>query len=85
MGDNLHELLDLVRRELGIGDDVIARMDEVIRREHGATRVYIAARKKRRQLQALQSMAAELENGDVADRLGVSDRQARRLVRLFRG
>lgn len=83
-GDNLHELLQVLRRELGLDEDVIQRMDEVIRREYGATRMYIAARRKRRWLQQIEQSDPEEEARGIADRIGVSERHARRLIRLAR-
>lgn len=83
-GDNLHEVLQVLRRELGLDEDVLQRMDEVIRREYGATRVYIAAHRKRRRLQQIESAAPDEEARRIADRLGITDRHARRLIRMVR-
>lgn len=92
-GDNLLDMIDAARRSMpDIPEDVWQRFEAVIRRDFGTERVYIAAHKKRQnldQIQQLQQQAAA--HGDapestaqLAKRLGVTERRARQYKQLLK-
>lgn len=78
MADDLREILDVARRELpDVPDDVWQRFEQIVRGRFGATRAYIAARKKGRHLAAIEA-AGEQDATRIAQMLGITVRQARR-------
>jgi hypothetical protein len=85
-GDNLGEILELARRVApDVPEAVWAELEKRIRLDWGAQRVYIAARKKRRHLDAIEAAAAADAQADaeqLANVLGLSVRRVRQLKRL---
>lgn len=81
-GDTLREIIEAARREMpDVPDHVWAAFERITRQGYGAQRIYIAALKKRRHLEALQAAQEsqdEISSQEVARVLGVSVRQARR-------
>ncbi len=60
------------------------RFEAAVRREHGATRIYIAAHTKRRLLREIAAPEAEEDAAALALRLGVSVRRVQQLRQLLR-
>lgn len=82
MADDLRNILDVARSIAPEVDPATwARVEAAIRREFGARRLYIASRKKMRQLQAIEE-SNERDSKRIGEMLGVSVRQARRLKQL---
>jgi hypothetical protein len=83
-GDNLTDLLDLVRTEAGLDHDTTQRLDLIIRDRFGGAEIYVQRRRKRTHLDQLQALPDGLGDDDIAHRLGVSERHARRLRQLIK-
>ena len=82
-GDNLSEILDIARRELpDVPDHVWERFEGLIRRDFGAERIYIAARRKRSHLEALAAADQAADTEHLAQMLGLSPRRVQQLKRL---
>ena len=84
-GDNLAEILALVREEANLDADTTQRVELIIRDRWGGTAYYIGAKRKRSYLEQLRALPSGLTNEEIAERLGITDRHARRLRRLLRG
>lgn len=82
-GDSLSDLLDVVRAEAGLDPETARRVELVIRDRFSGAAVYIQSRRKRSHLEQLQALPDGLTNEEIAARLGISDRHARRLRRLL--
>lgn len=83
-GDSLSDLLALVRAEVGLDHDTTQRLDLVIRDRFGGAEIYVQRRRKRTRLDQLQALPDGLGDDDIARRLGISERHARRLRQLVR-
>ncbi len=82
-GDTLKEILALARQELPeIPQEVLDRLEKIIRANYGTQRIYIAAHKKRRHLEALSAADGNRDADALADILGVSVRRVQQLKRL---
>ncbi len=82
-GDSLREIIETARQALPeVPADVWDRFEAAVRREHGATRIYIAAHTKRRLLREIAAPAAEEDAAALAQRLGVSVRRVQQLRQL---
>ena len=82
-GDSLREIIETARQALPeVPEDVWDRFEAAVRREHGATRIYIAAHTKRRLLREIAAPAAEEDAAALALRLGVSVRRVQQLRQL---
>jgi len=82
-GDSLREIIETARQALPeVPADVWDRFEAAVRREHGATRIYIAAHTKRRLLREIAAPAAEEDAAAPAPRLGVSVRRVQQLRQL---
>lgn len=82
-GDSLKEILEIARREMAdVPPEVWARFESLIRLNFGAQRLYIAAQKKTRHLDALAAAdhAADVER--LAQILNLSPRRVRQLKKL---
>lgn len=86
---SLRALLELLRDECAgdgyaIGDQVVARLESVVRRTWPAQRVYITpleSRKNPARAAEIRALAKRLPTGVAAARLGVSSSYVRRVVR----
>lgn len=68
-----------------VPDTIWQRFEAVIRRDFGTTRPYIAAHRKRQNLQQLETLIAagnEETDAQLARRLGVSERRVRQYKQL---
>ncbi len=82
-GDSLREIIETARQALPeVPADVWDRFEAAVRREHGATRIYIAAHTKRRLLREIAAASAEEDAAALALRLGVSVRRVQQLRQL---
>ena len=82
-GDSLREIIETARQSMpDVPADVWDRFEAAVRREHGATRIYIAAHTKRRLLREIAAPAAEEDAAALALRLGVSVRRVQQLRQL---
>ncbi len=82
-GDSLREIIETARQALPeVPADVWDRFEAAVCREHGATRIYIAAHTKRRLLREIAAPAAEEDAAALAQRLGVSVRRVQQLRQL---
>ncbi len=82
-GDSLLEIIAAARLQMpDVPDDVWRRFETAVRTEFGATRVYIAAHKKRRLLREIAMAETEQSTADIAKRLGISQRRVQQLRRL---
>lgn len=83
MADNLKDILEIARRETSdIPDEVWARIEGLIRLNFGGQRPYIAAQKKRRNLEAIAQADADASAAQVAEVLGLTVRRVQQLRRL---
>lgn len=84
-GDTLKEILEIARREMGdVPPEVWARLEGLIRLNFGAQRVYIAAHKKSRHLEALAAADGAADAERLAQMLNLSPRRVRQLKSLKR-
>lgn len=82
-GDNLQEVLEVLRREMpDIPMDVWARIERLASLRFPAQRIYIPARKKRHHLETLAAAAESVAATRVAELLGVSVRRVQQLKKL---
>lgn len=82
-GDDLTQILDHARHALpDAPDEIWTKLEEIIRGEFGATRVYIAARKKKSHLRALESMSGQDDVAALASMLKLSVRRVQQLQQL---
>lgn len=80
---NLTEVLATARRSLpDVPDHVWQQIEQFLRVQYGTSRVYIEARKKRRQLDAIERAGPDADANRLAEILGVTVRQARNLRNL---
>jgi hypothetical protein len=83
-GDSLREIIETARQSMpDVPADVWDRFEAAVRREHGATRIYIAVHSKRRLLREIAAVTAE-DSEALARRLGVSVRRVQQLRQLLR-
>lgn len=79
----MREIIATARQALPeVPFDVWDRFEDAVRREHGATRIYIAAHTKRRLLREIAAPVAEEDASSLAIRLGVSVRRVQQLRKL---
>ena len=84
-GDSLREIIDTARQALPeVPADVWDRFEAAVRREHGATRIYIAVHSKRRLLREIAEPSPAEDSEALARRLGVSVRRVQQLRQLLR-
>ena len=84
-GDDLSELLAVARRAAPeVPGAVWERIDRAVRADFGATRIYVAARRKQRLLEAIATAQPVETVAQQARRLGVSERRVRQLRALSR-
>ncbi|HPA92239.1 MAG TPA: hypothetical protein PLN35_20990 [Quisquiliibacterium sp.] len=87
-GDNLLEIIAAARAEMPeIPASAWERFEAVVRRQFGAQRVYVAARRKREQLRVIEQSVAQEQAADkrrLAAELGVSVRRINQLLVLCR-
>lgn len=82
-GDNLRDLIDAVRSEIpDVPDEVWERFALVASLKLGGARIYIAAQKKRRHLEALAAADEKADAEHLAALLGLSVRRVQQLKRL---
>lgn len=82
-GDNLADLIDMVRREMpDVPDEVWERFAALASIRYGKTSVYIPAQKKRRHLEALAAADLNQDAENLAKILGLSVRRVNQLKRL---
>lgn len=82
-GDNLADLIDMVRREMpDVPDEVWQRFTVLASLKYGASRVYIPAQKKRRHLEAMAAADLNQDADKLATILGLSVRRVQQLKRL---
>lgn len=83
-GDNLFDILDMVRAELPfkVSDEAWAAFKLQLSRAAGGERAYVPAQRKRCHLEAMAEMGEEADAQRISKLLGVSVRHARRLKRL---
>jgi hypothetical protein len=86
-GDSLHDLLEIARREMpDVPPEVWARFSALASLTFGASEIYVRANnRKRSRLEALADLDADISAAQLAEKLGVSVRHAKRLRRLCRG
>lgn len=82
-GDNLADLIEMVRREMpDVPDEVWQRFTLLASLKYGASRVYIPAQKKRRHLEAMALADLNQDAEKLATILGLSVRRVQQLKRL---
>ena len=82
-GDNLADLIEMVRREMpDVPDEVWQRFTLLASLKYGASRVYIPAGKKRRHLEAMALADLNQDAEKLATILGLSVRRVQQLKRL---
>ena len=85
-GDVLIQLLRMIQAEVpGVPASKWAAIEQALRAEHGGGEHYIARRSKASmlaQLEAAQTVETEMTAAQLAERLGVTVRHAKRLRRL---
>lgn len=82
-GDNLQEVLDVLRREMpDVPIDVWARIERLASLRFPAQRIYIPAKKKRQHLEMLAAATEDQAASSVARILGVSVRRVQQLKQL---
>jgi len=82
-GDNLADLLALARRDMPeIPAAVWERFAALAAAHFGASRIYVAAGRKRRHLEAIAAADAAADTETIANRLGISPSRVRQLKRL---
>lgn len=82
-GDSLREIIEAARQSMpDVPPDVWARFEATVRSEFGATRIYIAAHRKRQNLRAMEQSADETDQ-QTAQRLGVTERRVRQYKQLM--
>lgn len=85
-GDALREILDAARlAQPDVPAEVWTQMEATIRRHFGATRVYIAAHRKRQNLNAVEASPQGESATAMARRLGVTERRLRQYKQLLGG
>lgn len=83
MADDLRDILATARQNLpDVPDSVWTRFESLIRKTHGARRVYIQAQKKQSHLEAIAAAGAAADNAELAKKLGLSVGQIWRLKKL---
>lgn len=83
-GDTLKEILEIARREMvDIPPEAWVRLEGLIRLNFGAQRVYIAAHKKSRHLDALAAADMAADADRLAQILKLSPRRVRQLKKLI--
>lgn len=83
MADNLKEMLEIARREAPeVPDAAWARIEQALRINYGGERPYIAARRKRRHLDAIADADADLDSETLSAKLGVTVRRVQQLKKL---
>lgn len=83
-GDSLSELIAIAKQSLpDVSDEEWDRFEAAVRREYGATRIYIAAHRKRRHLRELAAADQADDTETLASRLGISPRRVQQLRKLF--
>lgn len=86
MADSLGEIIDIAKRDLAdVPDHVWQRFERLVRANFGATRVYIAAHRKRAHLEALAADAADQTAQQLSEKLNLTVRRVRQLVKLNEG
>lgn len=82
-GDNLADLLALARSEMPeIPAAVWERFAALAAQHFGASRIYVAAGRKRRHLEAMAAADAAANAEELAALLGITPRRVRQLNRL---
>ena len=83
-GDNLADLLALARRDMpDIPAAVWERFAALAALHFGASRIYVAAGRKRRHLEALAAADAAADTEKLASLLGISPARVRQLKKLL--
>lgn len=83
MSDGLAEIIEIARRSAPeVPNDAWAKIESAVRRDFGAQRVYIAARRKRQHLQDIEK-SEERDARKIAQMLGVSVQHANRMKKLI--
>jgi len=83
MADDLQSLLRVARKNAPEVDHAAwVRVENALRQEFGAQKIYIASRKKKHQLDVLENAPPDADAKRLAEMLGVSERQAHRIKRL---
>ena len=83
-GDNLADLIAVARRELSdVPPEVWDKFAALAAQIAGGSRIYVAAAKKRRHLEAIAAADADASAAEIARKLGLTDRRVRQLKRLI--
>lgn len=83
-GDSLRDLIELARRELpGVPPEEWNKLLDLAARHFGSGRLYVnALSRKRARLEMLAQADADASNAKLAELLGVTGRQVRRLKQM---
>lgn len=80
---NLHEVLELARREMSdVPAEVWERLEGIIRLHFATARVYVGAQRKRSHLDAIAAADAQADAELLARQLGLSVRRVQQLRKL---
>lgn len=83
MADDLQSLLRVARKNAPEVDHAAwVRVENALRQEFGAQKIYIASRKKKHQLDVLENAPPDADAKQLSRMLGVTVQHARRLKKL---
>ncbi len=81
--DDLIELIEIGRKAMSsVPESEWQRFENAIRRGMGATRIYIAARRKKQHLQDIADLSGQFDDSQIALRLNITPRRLRQLKQL---
>lgn len=83
-GDALSQLLDVIRREVGLDDAAIAKIESKVRAEFAGERIYVPSRRKIAAEDVL-GLPEDLAPEEKAKRLGVTTRRYYQFVAMMKG
>ena len=83
-GDNLHDVIALLRAEMpDVAPEIWDRLLAIAVRHFGTQRIYIPVQKKRLHLEALAAADEDADAAQLASMLGVSVRRVRQLKKIL--
>lgn len=83
MADDLRDILEQARRDCPeVPEHAWSNIERSIRSNFGATKAYIASRRKRTHLELLAEMAVDASAEQIAQKLGITVRYARQIKKL---
>jgi len=84
MSDDLKQIIRVARKNAPEIDNATwVRVENAIRQEFGAQRIYIAARKKKRHLDIIENAADDVDVMQLSRMLGVTVQHVRRLKKMI--